>query len=441
MIAFHGSPNYFSKFNDNKIGMARHGNYIEGHFFSVNISYAYAFTDIIYAGEIRQAVFTTNRKNNITGYLYACEIPDRAMLLDTKKRLSEQSKEVQDIICKILRDKANIYISMNSTGREFIRKITFYFIEYYRCNYNTARQRTAELLSSYGLKGCICYVGDIKAEEIIIFDTDDIKIKQCFRVDRVEKDSSSGENFRAIVVLFKRFGEYYFAFGSVIDDGLDTLYFCTDDNCPEILDEIQGLQDLEKNQYVISYSIFKRTEKIVSEANFKSLNFVPNYLRRQEQEENTEKLFEVSEIQAQLDKIQQPEYLEFQKVVNEDMFKEYQEYIKLLKGTIGEKVLYLNYLRQNIKRSQTNTLFLQLSSKPWFKIKRESPELRIEEMQKIKELENMLTSLPEQKHLSEEELQEKTKEFFDKLKPIIQEKAKEIFNLPDFQVQGSNTEE
>ena len=134
MLAFHGSPNYFSKFSPDKIGTARYNNDIHGYYFTEEIRTGYNFLSRVYISRVKQAAFLDDGCNNSTGYLYVCDIPDKDQLLDLRKRLCEQSKEVQDIVYRVIHlDGFSRYfrLDMEMTGLELLTYLRFWQIKYF----------------------------------------------------------------------------------------------------------------------------------------------------------------------------------------------------------------------------------------------------------------------------------------------------------------------
>ena len=439
MLAFHGSPNYFSKFSPDKIGTARYNNDIHGYYFTEEIRTGYNFLSRVYISRVKQAAFLDDGCNNSTGYLYVCDIPDKDQLLDLRKRLCEQSKEVQDIVYRVIHlDGFSRYfrLDMEMTGLELLTYLRFWQIKYF---YRRDTKVVADILSKQGLKGVIYYPSEVlDYREIIIFNADDIKINQCFRIDRVPQDENNlhADEFEFVTVLFKRFGEYYMAAGFMVNRETEVVYFQTDEDCPEILDEIQTLDDLNKNPYVIGYSISRTPDLIVTETNFKSLAFRPDYLKQQDQSAEQAKLISVDEVKQAIHRDLREDYIVCQKITSQDRYNEYKQYTKAYSHVEYIRAVIYNADKDIQESRKVNTLLLQTSSKPWFYIIHEDPLEVAQKYERDSELLTAVSTPPEEKPLTDEQIEAKTDEFKKILIPMLKERINRAFEIPE---QADNT--
>ena len=439
MLAFHGSPNYFSKFSPDKIGTARYNNDIHGYYFTEEIRTGYNFLSRVYISRVKQAAFLDDGCNNSTGYLYVCDIPDKDQLLDLRKHLCEQSKEVQDIVYRVIHlDGFSRYfrLDMEMTGLELLTYLRFWQIKYF---YRRDTKVVADILSKQGLKGVIYYPSEVlDYREIIIFNADDIKINQCFRIDRVPQDENNlhADEFEFVTVLFKRFGEYYMAAGFMVNRETEVVYFQTDEDCPEILDEIQTLDDLNKNPYVIGYSISRTPDLIVTETNFKSLAFRPDYLKQQDQSAEQAKLISVDEVKQAIHRDLREDYIVCQKITSQDRYNEYKQYTKAYSHVEYIRAVIYNADKDIQESRKVNTLLLQTSSKPWFYIIHEDPLEVAQKYERDSELLTAVSTPPEEKPLTDEQIEAKTDEFKKILIPMLKERINRAFEIPE---QADNT--
>ena len=439
MLAFHGSPNYFSKFSPDKIGTARYYNDIYGYYFTENIKTGYSFSSRVYSNRVKQALFLDDGCNNPTGYLYACNIPDKDQLLDLRKRLCEQSKEVQDIVYMVIHLEGfsrYFRLDMEMTGLELWTYLKFWQAKYF---YRRDTKVVSDILNKQGLKGVIYYPSEVlDHREIVIFKADDIKINQCFRIDRVPQDENNlhADEFDFVTVLFKRFGEYYMAAGFMANREAEVVYFQTDDDCPEILDEIQTLDDLNKNPYVIGYSISRTPDLIVTETNFKSLAFRPDYLKQQDQSAEQAKLISVDEVKQTIHRDLYEDYIIFQKITSQDRYNEYKQYTKAYSHVEYIRAVIYNAAKDMQEYKKINTLFLQTSSKPWFYIIHEDPLEIAQESERDRELFTAVSTPQEEKPLTDEQIEAKTDEFKKILIPMLKERINRAFETPE---QADNT--
>ena len=439
MLAFHGSPNYFGKFSPDRIGTARYSNDVYGYYFTENIKYCYTFSSRVYTIRAKQALLLDTACNNSTGYLYVCDIPDKNQLLDLRKRLCEQSKEVQDIVYRVIHlDGFSRYfgLDMEMTGSKLLLLLQVWQTKYF---YRKDTKAVADILSKQGLKGVIYYPSEVdNTQEIVIFNADDIKINQCFRIDRVPQDENNlhADEFDFVTVLFKRFGEYYIAAGFMVNREAEVVYFPTGEDCPEIVDEIQTLDDLNKNPYVIGYSISRTPDLIVTETNFKSLAFRPNYLKQQDQSAEQTKLISVDKIKQAIQGDFWSSYIIYQKITSQDRYNEYKQYTKACSHVEYIGALFNNAAKDIQEIEKVNTLFLQTSSKPWFNIIHEDPLERAQEYERFDELVNTVLTPPEEKPLTDEQIEAKTDEFKKILIPMLKERINRAFEIPE---QADNT--
>lgn len=418
MIVFHGSPFYFSNFDYAKIGISRVYNQIEGFYFTKDISNGFLYTQKYYTAREASRVFVpTPTENNMTGYLYICEVPDSSALLDLDKTIGEQSQEVQSTLWRIINKRCltNYFnIDEQTKGTLLIGMLEYYSSAVRNIN----RVKLSASLSKEGLKGCIIRKeSDIikNYQEIVIFAPEDIKIKQCFRIDNIPPDYETSElklhEMDMVSILFKRFDNYYFATGSVLNE-LQIIYLPTNDNCPEILDEIQTLDDIEHNPFVIAYSIHRRGEVYVSQANIVN---VRAYSPRFNQQAQASNIYTAGDIK---NNIEAKQYKIYSKVTNKAEFDKYQE--SLPKGNYEALfcTIYHDCLDDTINLDKANTLLLQQSQKPWFILPRheyiETPQqIEVQETNKQK--------------MTEQEVQKKTEQYMNYLRPMLKRTYSKLY--------------
>lgn len=363
MLVFHGSPSYFGKFSSRTIGSARWANFIQGIYFTKKLHEAYNYSQKYLSGTLQDIAFIDHPKNNSTGYIYVCEIPDESKLFDATKRLCEQSDEVQQIVYRLINGNLGGYFKLNmqTAGVLFLLAVKRYFSQ---CLKILDDKEVTRFLSEAGLKGVIIQPSERAGKEIVIFNANDITIYQCFVVDMLTLEPEFDELGEVkphlddkVHVLFKRFGEYYTATGLVFDPENKIACFSTG-YCPEILDEVQGLKDLEKIPHVIAYNLIGRQAIHVTERNMQSLVLRP--VQKPYTGYNAERVEkEITGAQS----------VYYNKVIDTDKFNEYQNYIKQAK-TYKQKVpIMVNTGNDILQQLEVNALFLQRAEKPYFDIK------------------------------------------------------------------------
>lgn len=427
MLAFHGSPSYFGKFSSKTIGSARYFNPMHGFYFTEELNIAQGYLGIEYANEVKRSLFIGNKPSNITSYMYLCEIPNKEQLLNFSLKLCEQSDEVQAIAQKIIHlagfgDKYEL--SMNITGELLFNTLCNWQDRF--CNRDDYRTASSEILMKAGLKGIVFKPPQIKDEkltEIVIFNADDIKIKQCFRVDRVRQGNENGMQSQDIVqILFKRFGEYYLATAMVADAETELLYIPTDENCLEILEEIQTLQEIEANPYVIAYTVLRTPQYVVTKANFESLNYSP---RKQSAE--TQEILSTKLVREALEVRTVNGDIISQKVINKVLFAEYQEYLKPYRGTIGLQAIILNGVTDTCHSLEVNALLLQEAEKPHFYVMHSKPSVTINRHAEFEKWRSERRKPQEERKLSDVEIEEAVNHFKALLTPKLTERFNKIF--------------
>lgn len=423
VIVFHGSPNYFNKFKDNKIGTSRSYNPVNGYYFSERVAVAFVYVSKYIGNNNENVCFIDKPLQPSTGYLYVCEVPDKSELLDLSIPLSKAPASVSEAVRVICKDRIfHLYYLQerkNNSIAEFIRIYELY------CKVEKLYSMVGNIYSGY--KGVIYdnTGGITDTPEIIIFNADDIKIKQCFIIDRMSPDISTKTEF-LINVLFKRFGEYYFAEGAYSNkDGI--VIFKTDEDCPEIVNEIQTLKELENNPFVIAYCLHANPEYIVTEANISSLN----YNSRKNTIPEKENIYSVDDIKRAIQNVSIAPVRS--KILNLTEFAEYKRQADSYKYMAEYNPFIVNAVACSIYHEKINALFLQRAKKPYFDINYKNPEQFAKEWAKTKELERQPKQEKQESEykLTDEQIQEKTKEFLKVLKPIIKERIKTLYNLPD----------
>ena len=426
MLAFHGSPSYFGKFSSRTIGSARCFNAVHGFYFAEELRFASNYLDIAHANEVKASLFIED-KTNTTSYMYLCEIPNKEQLLNFSLKLCEQSDEVQAIVQKIihlagLEDKYEL--SMNTTGKLLFSTLCNWQNKF--CNRDDYRTASSEILMKAGLKGVVfnrLHAGKNTLEEIVIFNADDIKIKQCFRVDRVRQGNENGVQSQDIVqILFKRFDEYYLATAMVADAETELLYIPTDENCLEILEEIQTLQEIEANPYVIAYTVLRTPQYVVTKANFESLNYSP---RKQSAE--AEEIMSIESFKKKLEANEINNYIISQKVINKGLFAEYQEYLKLYRDTRALQAIIFNGITDECYSREVNALLLQEARKPHFYVMHVKPSVTINRHAEFEKWRSERRKQQEERKLSDVEIEEAVNHLKAQLMPKLTERFNTIF--------------
>lgn len=434
MIVFHGSPNYFGKFKDSEIGSSRDYNPIHGHYFSEDIKTALMYKNKYTLPSEYSAAFLSSLTQNISGYLYICEVPSKNELLDLSMPVQDAPGGVQDAIRIICTDGIFYFFYMKVRENNTIGE----FINQYR-RYCRAKEIYFNVDNIYrGYKGVVWkYGAAYEWEEIIIFSADDIKIKQCFIIDTLRSEPISSENnFGGLLILFKRFGEYYYAEGA--GDAKNGIYiFSTDDDCPEIVDEVQSLQELERNPFVIAYIIQEPINNFfVTEANVSSLNY---NLRKNTRPEKAS-IYSVDDILEMLKKFLDIFKPVKSKILNLAEFAEYQRQADKYKDMGKHNPFIFNAIKDRLNFEKTNALLLQRADKPYFEIKHQNPESFAKQWRKRPEPQKKPEPIKPKKTkrvLTDEQIRERNKAFVEALLPIVKEKIKKkikkLRNLPETQ--------
>lgn len=434
MIVFHGSPNYFNKFKDDKIGTARDYNLIQGHYFSEDMNVALNYKRKYYYDNRFNFVFLQDIKQPISGYLYVCEVPDKSELLDLSQKITDAPESVKIAISNILKDPAfkSIYIKIraNNTIREFIT----YYTDY--CRIGKIQSMISNIF--YGYKG-VYYKPDNKTQsrpEIVIFDAKDIQIKQCFIITQVRSNINVNSEYNKsdiVTVLFKRFNDYYYATG-VNHKAHGIIIFSTDKDCPEIINNVQTFDELDQNQFVIAYIISKPVYGFsVIEANINSLNYKP----QSNIKPTKQSIYTVGDIKAILNYSMEVYAPVKSKILNPTEFAEYKKQADSYKYMRQNNSFTINAACDCLRIFEVNTLLLQRAEKPYFNlhhISHTEAKKRLEYLQERKGILKPKTIYEKQESeykLTDEQIQEKTKEFLKVLKPIIKERIKTLYNLPD----------
>lgn len=434
MIVFHGSPNYFGKFKDSKIDSSRDYNPIRGHYFSENMYMALQYRRKYYTDNKFSLAFLQDVTQPISGYLYICEVPDKKELLHLSQEIAEAPKNVQAAISNILKDPVfeamYIKIRKNNTIGEFIKHYKGY------CRVKAIHSMLPNVFR--GFKGVYGDpYGTLKSQpEIIIFDAKDIQIKQCFNITQVRSNIAVNPEYNKcdiVEVLFKRFGEYYYASGTDYDSR-GVIIFSTGDDCPEIVDEVQTFDELDQNPFVIAYTINKPLYGFsVVEANVNSLNYNPRKSTRPKKAS----IYTPGDIKAILDCDLDVYTPVRSKILNINEFAEYKRQADKYKDMRQHNPFTTNAVFDCLRVAKVNTLFLQRAETPHFHVEHVTPEKAKEFIKYIQEHKGVVKPIPAQEKqeqkLTDEQIQEATKVFLDKLKPIIQERAKKLYNLLETQ--------
>lgn len=365
MIVFHGSPRYFGKFNNDKIGTARDYNPVQGHYFSEDINTALQYKrKYLYDNKFSLA-FLQDVVQPISGYLYVCEVPEKSELLDLSQEIADAPESVRAAISNILKDPAfsGGYFKRrkDDTIEEFIKRYSAY------CEAKKIHSMIPNVYRGY--KGVIWNYNPLEQTqgEIVIFDAKDIQVKQCFIITQVRSNINVNPEYNKsdiISVLFKRFGDYYYANGSDYKS-CGVLMFHTHEDCPEVLDEVQTFDELEQNPFVIAYIVSKPVYSFsVVEANINSLNYNPRSKTRPKKAN----IYTVGDIQAILNcgfNVYTPVK---SKIVNLAEFAEYKRQADSYKYLRKFNPFTINAAFDTLGVDKTNTLFLQRAEKPYFNL-------------------------------------------------------------------------
>ena len=98
--------------------------------------------------------------------------------------------------------------------------------------------------------------------------------------------------------------------------------------------------------------------------------------------------------------------------------------------------LFNNAAKDIQEIEKVNTLFLQTSSKPWFYIIHEDPLERAQRYERFNAAVNTISTPPEEKPLTDEQIEAKTDEFKKILIPMLKERINRAFETPE---QADNT--
>ncbi len=370
MIVFHGSPHYFGKFENDKIGNARIFNPVHGHYFSEDMYTALQYRLKYYTYNKPSLAFLQDVTQNITSYLYVCEVPDKAELLDLSMPIQSAPESVKAAVHSICTDGIfhSFYIEVrkNNTIGEFIDKYRSY------CICKKIHGMADNIYRGY--KGVIWrYDGRADEPEIVIFDAKDIQIKQCFIITPVHGNISVNPEYypvNLVSVLFKRFGEYYYATGTDYK-ARGVIIFATDEDCPEIVDEVQTFDELEQNPFVIAYIISKPLiDFAVVEANVNSLNYNPRKSARAKKAS----IYTVGDIKAILNYSMDIYVPVKSKITNPAEFAEYKRQADKYKYLRQLNPFTCNAAMDMWAIPKVNTLFLQQAETPYFNLHHTTPE-------------------------------------------------------------------
>lgn len=422
MIVFHGSPNYFNKFKDNKIGTSRDYNPVQGHYFSEKMTVAFSYSAKYLFSANGALCFIDTPAQPITGYLYVCEVPDKTELLDLSQEITEAPESVQAAINNILKDPAfsGGYFKRrkDNTLAEFVARYIAY------CEATKIYSMLPNVFRGYkGVTWTYTHSSD-ERPEIIIFNADDIKIKQCFIIDRIPPEEGT-ETYGIIRILFKRFDKYYYAYGMFCDTDKD-IVFLIDTKQSKLMAAVRSFEQLEKNPFVIAYAINKTTNFTVTEANISSLNYNP----RKNTSQKKISMYSAEDIKAQLNKAEHLTPVR-SKILNPTEFAEYKRQADSYKYMGKYNPYIYNCISCDCHFPRVNVLFLQETQTPYYNIPYRDPDKAALQYKAHKA--NIADKpVRESEHkLTDEQIQEKTKEFLKVLKPIIKERIKTLYNLPD----------
>ena len=365
VIVFHGSPRYFGKFNNDKIGAARSYNPVQGHYFTYDIALALSYTKKFISLIDCNPAFIEHQPQNATGYLYVCEVPDKSELLDCFKSINNLNVDEKAIIENILADEyfRKFYFEQrtNDTIGELIR---LYFIH---CNVIGTKLADNNIYTKYkGLIHNYFLFSNIKIPEIIIFNSNNICLKQCFRIDIIPPETTETAQGDKIYVLFKRFGEYYTALGRF--ETAKTVRFDVKEQNSKIVPSIISLKDMEQNPYILAYYISKPAQSQVTEANISSLNYNPRNNTRPEKAN----IFTTEYIKkyCDIDNYQPVR----SKILNLTEFAEYKRQTDNYKYMGSSNPFIQNITKDIIYNNKVNALFLQREETPYFNIRHQDPK-------------------------------------------------------------------
>ena len=166
---------------------------------------------------------------------------------------------------------------------------------------------------------------------------------------------------------------------------------------------------------------------MVTEANISSLN----YNSRKNTIPEKENVYSVDDIKRAIQNTGMTPIRS--KILNLTEFTEYKRQADSYKYMVQYNPFIANAIACSIYYEKVNALFLQRAKKPYFNINYKNPEQFAKEWAKTKELERQPKQEKQESEykLTDEQIQEKTKEFLKVLKPIIKELIKTLYNLPD----------
>jgi hypothetical protein len=159
MIAYHGSPAVFNKFDKSKIGSNSGMDYGYGGYFGELPETAYGYTQAI------------NSKKTDAGSFYKVDIPDEYVPKMINWSSSQQSKEVNEILKKAglptnIRGEDIYFAAIEKAGSSDAQKSGF--------------QKASEYLNSIGIKGISypqrSFITDEVSKNFVVFDPTDVKI-------------------------------------------------------------------------------------------------------------------------------------------------------------------------------------------------------------------------------------------------------------------------
>lgn len=370
MIVFHGSPLYFGKFENNKIGNTRLFNPVHGHYFSEDMYTALQYRLKYYTYNKPALAFLQDVTQNITSYLYVCEVPDKAELLDLSMPIQSAPESVKAAVHSICTDGIfhSFYIKVrkNNTIGEFIRHYKGY------CQIKAIHSMLPNIFRGFkGVYGdSYGYLSD--QPEIVIFDAKDIQIKQCFIITPVHSNIRVNPEYHSIdlvSVLFKRFGEYYYAHGTDYKAG-GVIVFKTNEDCPEIVDEVQTFDELNQNPFVIAYIVSKPIiDFSVVEGNVNSLNYNP----RKGTQPKKASIYTVGDIKAILNYSMEVYAPVKSKITNPAEFAEYKRQVDKYKYLRQLNPFTYNTAMDIWAIPKANTLLLQQAKTPYFNLRHITP--------------------------------------------------------------------
>ena len=182
--AYHGSPYNFDKFTLDNIGT---GEGAQAHGYG-----------LYFALDKKTAEGYKNNSDN--SKLYTVDIPNDNVMLFEDKNFKEQSKEVQNSINKLLKDKS-LDIDIINDIKENIKDNSYTGKDFYNSFNDLTFKETSELLNKYGIEG-IRYKGAIDGECAVVFNDKSIDILEKLNQEQQQNIKGQYDPAKRLITLF-----------------------------------------------------------------------------------------------------------------------------------------------------------------------------------------------------------------------------------------------